>query len=44
LDKTRNAWKLEDENRVVHNLNSYLASFKRNNVYKKSSLMVMVGC
>ncbi len=27
LDKTRNAPKLEDEDRVVHNLKSYLASF-----------------
>jgi len=44
LDKTRNASKLEDEDRVVHNLKGYLASFERNNVYKKSSLMFMVGC
>jgi hypothetical protein len=44
LGKTRNASKLEDKDRVVHNLKSYLASFKRNNVYKKSSLMFMVGC
>jgi hypothetical protein len=44
LDKTRNASKLEDKDRVVHNLKSYLASFKRNNVYKKSSLMFMFGC
>jgi hypothetical protein len=44
LDKTRNASKLEDEDRVVHNLKSYLASFERNNVYKKSSLIFMVGC
>jgi hypothetical protein len=36
LDKTRNASKLEDEDRVrvVHNLKYYLASFERNNVYK----------
>ncbi len=45
LDKTRNAPKLEDEDKVVHNLKSSLASFERNNVYKKSSLiMFMVGC
>jgi hypothetical protein len=44
LDKTRNASKLEDEDRVVHNLKSYLDSFESNNVYKKSSLMFMVGC
>jgi len=44
LDKTRNASKLEDKDRVVHNLKSYMASFKRNNVYKKSSLMFTVGC
>jgi hypothetical protein len=44
LDKTRNASKLEDEDGVVHNLKNYLASFERNNFYKKSSLMFMVGC
>jgi plasmid rolling circle replication initiator protein Rep len=44
LDKTRNVSNLEDEDRVVHILKTYLASFKRNNVYKKSSLMFMVGC
>ncbi len=44
LDKTRNASKLEDDDRDVHKLTSYLASFERNNVYKKSSLMFMVGC
>jgi hypothetical protein len=44
LDKTRNASKLEDEDKVVHNLKAYLASFKRNNVLKESSLMFMFGC
>jgi hypothetical protein len=44
LDKTRNEWKLDDEDRVVHNLKSYLARFERNNVYKKSPLMFMVAC
>jgi hypothetical protein len=44
LDKTRNASKLEDDDRVAHNLTSYLASFERISVYKKSSLMFMVGC
>jgi hypothetical protein len=34
LDKTRNASKLEDEDRVVHNLKkNYLASFERNSFY-----------
>ncbi len=33
LAKTRNASMLEDEAKVVHNLKSYLASFKRNNVH-----------
>jgi hypothetical protein len=28
LDKTRNASKLKDKDRVVHNLKSYLASFE----------------
>ncbi len=40
LDKTRNASMLEDEDIVVHNLKSYLASFKRNNVHKKILLNV----
>ncbi len=40
LDKTRNASMLEDEDKVVHNLKSYLASFKRNNVHKKILLNV----
>ncbi len=44
LDKTRDEWKLDDEDRVVHNLKSYLARFERNNVYKKSPLVFMVGC
>ncbi len=44
LDKTRNEWKLDDEDRVVHNLESYLARFERNNVNNKSSLLFMVGC
>jgi hypothetical protein len=44
LDKTRNASMLEDHERVVHNLKSYLDSFKRNNVHKKILLMFKVGC
>jgi hypothetical protein len=43
LDKTRNASKLKDEDRVVHNLKTYMAGFEKNNVYKKSSLTFMVG-
>jgi hypothetical protein len=37
LDKIKNASKLKDEDKVVHNLKTYFASFKRNNVLKKSS-------
>jgi plasmid rolling circle replication initiator protein Rep len=40
LDKTRNASMLEDADKVVHNLKSYLASFKRNNVHTKILLNV----
>jgi hypothetical protein len=40
LDKTRNASMLEDEDKVVHNLESYLASFKRNHVHKRILLSV----
>jgi hypothetical protein len=40
LDKTTNASILEDEDKVVYNLKSYLASFKRNNLHKKILLNV----
>jgi hypothetical protein len=43
LDKTRNASMLEDEDIVVHNLKSYLASFKRNNNVHKKILLNVQG-